>query len=82
MARRPPIDRRASITGVLRDVRPVEFIDKAGDVEVFIAAKCERLGPAGVGLDYVKRRQPLRMTVGRVRQASTRSPEPSRATRR
>src|SRR5919106_812256 len=68
MPRRAPVDRRASIAGVLGDMRRhihrTQFVNEVGGVEVLVTAERDRPRPVGVGLDHMKRRHPLRMTVG------------------
>lgn len=47
---------------VRRDVDLAQFHREVGGIEVFIAAQHDRLGPVGVRLDHVERRQTFGMT--------------------
>src|SRR5207342_3324172 len=73
MPGRPPVDRRASITGVLRYMRRhlhrSQLVDEVGAVEALVTTERDRPRPVGVRLDHVKRRHPLGMPI-RLGQAS------------
>jgi len=76
---RARVDGRASIAGVLGDMRRhphrAQFVDEVLHVIVLVAAERDRPRPVSMRLDQGERRHAFAMPVARVRQAFTRSPE-------